>query len=353
MSTQGSSVSPAGAWYADPTGRHQHRYWNGSSWTSDVADYGRASIDPLEWYAKRMAAKSDAVAGSSRRRDRRWWSTPETGIPAPVPSRPGDRYPPPPSFDDLVTAGDAAVGGVVDATMQAADRVSRGGEGRLESLFTMRDLMTVLGRIDTASSRSELVGFLTRAYPQDETYPGESDHPYTCTVHSYAIDALDECRGGADPAVLSGLLRAAAELTARTGSWDHTADSDLPKLYVLARRFGGRIPLPPEMAVKMISNSGGDEGRLGIAYDYKDEIPAWPSGLQCSFWWFYGVQVANARGDAQAMPFFAASLLANPSPDAAAWGKFSGVARSPGEAKRLARQYPLPDAFHPGPPRRA
>jgi hypothetical protein len=153
--------------------------------------------------------------------------------------------------------------------------------------------------------------------------------------------------------VLSGLLRAAAELTARTGSWEHTAPSDLPRLYVLARRFGGRISLPPELAVKMISNSAGDEVQLGIAYDYKGEIPAWPRGLQCSFWWFYGVQVANARGDAQALPFFAASVLANPSPDAAAWGKFSGVARSPGEAKTLARMHPLPDAFRPGPLRRA
>jgi hypothetical protein len=244
---------------------------------------------------------------------------------------------------------------VVDAAMRAAELASRGGEGRLQNLFTMWDLLTVLGRIDTPSSRSALVGFLTRAYPpdEDEPYPGEYFVPYTCTVHSYAIDALEECRGGADPAVVSGLLQAGAELTARTGSWDHVADSDLPKMYVLARRFGGRIPLPPELAVKMISNIAGDEVCLGIAYDYKDEIPAWPSGLQCAFWWFYGAQVANVRGDAQALPFFAASVLAKPSPDASAWGKFPGAARTPGEATRLARQYPLPVAFRPGPPRRA
>lgn len=35
-------------WYDDPTGRHQHRYWDGSVWTADVADSGRTSVDPLD-----------------------------------------------------------------------------------------------------------------------------------------------------------------------------------------------------------------------------------------------------------------------------------------------------------------
>src|SRR5450759_1659025 len=37
---------PAG-WYEDSSGRHQYRYWDGTRWTDDVADAGRASIDPL------------------------------------------------------------------------------------------------------------------------------------------------------------------------------------------------------------------------------------------------------------------------------------------------------------------
>lgn len=35
-------------WYGDPTGRHQYRYWDGTAWTSDVADSGRSSVDPLD-----------------------------------------------------------------------------------------------------------------------------------------------------------------------------------------------------------------------------------------------------------------------------------------------------------------
>ena len=34
-------------WYPDPLRRHQLRYWDGTRWTSDAADAGRWSLDPL------------------------------------------------------------------------------------------------------------------------------------------------------------------------------------------------------------------------------------------------------------------------------------------------------------------
>jgi hypothetical protein len=37
---------PAG-WKADPTGRHQFRYWDGSHWTENVADAGVQAIDSV------------------------------------------------------------------------------------------------------------------------------------------------------------------------------------------------------------------------------------------------------------------------------------------------------------------
>ena len=38
---------PAG-WYADPAGRHEYRYWDGTYWTAGVADGGITAADPLE-----------------------------------------------------------------------------------------------------------------------------------------------------------------------------------------------------------------------------------------------------------------------------------------------------------------
>ena len=31
---------PQAGWYPDPTGRHQHRYFDGREWTNHVADAG-------------------------------------------------------------------------------------------------------------------------------------------------------------------------------------------------------------------------------------------------------------------------------------------------------------------------
>ena len=34
-------------WYPDPAGRHQHRYWDGTTWSEHVSDHGRQSVDPI------------------------------------------------------------------------------------------------------------------------------------------------------------------------------------------------------------------------------------------------------------------------------------------------------------------
>ena len=37
----------AGGWHPDPTGRHQHRWWDGTQWTDQVADGGVTATDPM------------------------------------------------------------------------------------------------------------------------------------------------------------------------------------------------------------------------------------------------------------------------------------------------------------------
>jgi uncharacterized protein YxjI len=39
-------TSPAAGWYADPFGRAEARYYNGTEWTEHVSSHGRAGIDP-------------------------------------------------------------------------------------------------------------------------------------------------------------------------------------------------------------------------------------------------------------------------------------------------------------------
>lgn len=64
MDSYGSSTTGAGGgWHADPTGRHQHRFWNGGAWTDDVADNGVPGKDPLVAPAPQWgAAQAPGVA---------------------------------------------------------------------------------------------------------------------------------------------------------------------------------------------------------------------------------------------------------------------------------------------------
>jgi hypothetical protein len=46
--TDGDGVVATGAaWFPDATGRHEMRYWDGTTWTEHVSDAGVASIDPV------------------------------------------------------------------------------------------------------------------------------------------------------------------------------------------------------------------------------------------------------------------------------------------------------------------
>jgi len=73
MDSYGSSTTGAGGgWHADPTGRHQHRFWNGAAWTDDVADNGVPGKDPLvaqapQWGAAQtpVMAPADPYAGAA------------------------------------------------------------------------------------------------------------------------------------------------------------------------------------------------------------------------------------------------------------------------------------------------
>jgi len=44
---EGVSLTVPAAWYPDPSGTHQFRYWDGIQWTPQVADGGQVSVDPL------------------------------------------------------------------------------------------------------------------------------------------------------------------------------------------------------------------------------------------------------------------------------------------------------------------
>lgn len=57
------SEQPAAGWYADPTSRFEHRYWDGATWTEHVSRNGQATTDPLDGGAAVAGTVQDTTAG--------------------------------------------------------------------------------------------------------------------------------------------------------------------------------------------------------------------------------------------------------------------------------------------------
>ncbi len=88
----------APGWQSDPTGRFEHRYWDGSQWTDNVANAGVASTDAYEASADAGAGDPTVVGGADDQDSA--WAAPTAAQPA----TPVDQTatwpasPPPPSF---------------------------------------------------------------------------------------------------------------------------------------------------------------------------------------------------------------------------------------------------------------
>jgi hypothetical protein len=65
-------------WYPDPTGRHEHRFWDGAAWTINVADNGVTGID------ERVRETTPAAATTTTS----WPGAAWQGTASPLPGRP-------------------------------------------------------------------------------------------------------------------------------------------------------------------------------------------------------------------------------------------------------------------------
>lgn len=52
------------AWYPDPTGSHEFRYWDGQSWTPHVSDQGQTGISPLPQREDETSNEGDSRVGT-------------------------------------------------------------------------------------------------------------------------------------------------------------------------------------------------------------------------------------------------------------------------------------------------
>ncbi len=63
--TAAASGTLTANWYADPSARHEFRYWDGAAWTDHVADRGQTSVDPITALSGENADRQPAPAAGA------------------------------------------------------------------------------------------------------------------------------------------------------------------------------------------------------------------------------------------------------------------------------------------------
>ena len=58
-------MSEASGWFADPTGRHQFRFFDGTGWTEHVSDDGNPTVDPYDGEAPAPGRANDMLTTSA------------------------------------------------------------------------------------------------------------------------------------------------------------------------------------------------------------------------------------------------------------------------------------------------
>jgi len=92
-------MSAAPGWLPDPTGRHEHRFWDGTRWTDDVADRGVASVDPLNAPPRPTTPQPQQPASAPAPHPRpQPQPLPQQPVPQPQAQPPGQPQPAPQHF---------------------------------------------------------------------------------------------------------------------------------------------------------------------------------------------------------------------------------------------------------------
>ena len=153
-------MSAPPAWLADPTGRHQMRYWDGQQWTDYVSDAGAQSTDPVgspgtaaaaakpSWMDKVTSAANQAVDATSAAVDSAADSLSSKTSQAPVAAQPAASAAP-----AAAAAAPVAAAAPAPATPDPSNLIA----DELTKLASLRD-SGVLTDAEFAAQKAKLLG---------------------------------------------------------------------------------------------------------------------------------------------------------------------------------------------------
>lgn len=241
-STGSETISGAGAWAPDPTGRYRRRWWDGTAWTSyvDPGD-GGTYTDPLG-AAPSPTEPSSAAAAVAPATDG-WGSSSALDEGAKAPGLAGAAWP----VVLLVIVGLSSIGtGIVRVVLFGSD-AERGDSSPLYLVLTYALSFATTLAITTwirSRRRRALGASLTRAY-----LSGAARHGLALLVASAAVLGPISIGRPAAAALAAGR---SATPTQASGGFDYTTKFKEP-VYVVVAKFEGR-----ERVVMMAEEPKGD-----------------------------------------------------------------------------------------------
>lgn len=217
------------------------------------------------------------------------------------------------SYNALISSGEQAVPYVVSALNECA-------RGRISGMwwYGAEELCKLLAHIGTASAKEALLTIL-----RTDSNIMEFDR-----VRSLVVERISSFN---DPDVIPVLLEA----------------SKVPHAPILAinkaiEALGGTKPATPETIILDGKKITDDVAAIQYFAKHAAQVSGWSSKeLQGAFYWWYGNRVEKSKGLQSALPYYAASVLADHDSEAPAWSKFGGISPSAQSARNLAKQYPL------------
>lgn len=212
----------------------------------------------------------------------------------------------------LISLGEKAIPHIVSALNKCADgyEIGRWWDG-------VDKLCNILSSIQTESAKNALLAIL-----KTDSRIVEFD-----IVRNYCAKELTVFK---DKKIIPELL-----------AISKTPNAPILSIKKTIEALGGEILLTPNVILAEVSNMDSDK-RFEHFKKYHEVIKGWTALNQSAYYYWIGIGVENSEGPKAALPFYAASLKANPNPDAAAWSRgFQGVPRTPKMAMKLAIKYPL------------
>lgn len=175
-------MTTAAGWHADPTQRHQLRYWNGTQWTEHVSDNSVTAVDPMTsaaappvpaappkqgggWFDKVTQAAQSATEQSTKWIDENL-NTSSSGQPSPGPSPtnsapPASNSSPPPASSSspppAVSASPPPVSAGPTPPASAPPSASSDVADQLRKLAQLRD-EGILTQAEFDAQKAKLLG---------------------------------------------------------------------------------------------------------------------------------------------------------------------------------------------------